>query len=452
MKKLLIVVLVLAVVAGVAYGQSAPTQMLTQYRALRNSWFVAASAAANRLFTLLAVIEVAWVATLMVLEKTDLMGFTATFVRKLLTIWFFFMLLQFGPTWIPAIIHSLEMVGENAAAAPGGLSPGAVFVRGLEIAGNLLTGASGAGFLTNFGTAMALVAAAVLTFLAFCFVSIQYVVALVESYIVIGAGFIFLGFGGSRWTASYVERYIGLAIAVGIKIMCLYLLIGAGMLLSNGWLVAATNISGMAQPALGALDILGSSLIFLAICWQAPKMISGVLGGSPSLTGGDLVSTGATVALGGAAAFATAAGGAAMLAKMAAGKLGAMAASQAAGLGARGGSKGGGGGAGTPGGGGGGTGGKGGGGMPPGNNGSAQPNPPPAKSAAPPGGAAPETKQPDPPAAGKADRVAKFADSSAKALGKGATNINRARYAIPSDAAPPVTPPPLHGGGSEGDA
>ena len=56
--------------------------------------------------------------------------------------------------------------------------------------------------------------------------------ALVESYVVVGAGFIFLGFGGSRWTAPYVERYIALAVAVGVKLMVLYMLIGAGMTLS----------------------------------------------------------------------------------------------------------------------------------------------------------------------------------------------------------------------------
>ena len=49
----------------------------------------------------------------------------------------------------------------------------------------------------------------------------------------IGAGVIFLGFGGSRWTAAYVERYIAYAVSVGMKILVLYLLIGAGMTVSR---------------------------------------------------------------------------------------------------------------------------------------------------------------------------------------------------------------------------
>ena len=47
---------------------------------------------------------------------------------------------------------------------------------------------------------------------------------------------IFLGFGGSRWTAPYVERYIGLAVSIGVKIVLLYCLISAGQSLGVGWL------------------------------------------------------------------------------------------------------------------------------------------------------------------------------------------------------------------------
>src|SRR5204863_7220016 len=139
----------------------------------------------------------------------------------------------------------------------------------------------------------------------FLVITVQFVVAVVESYIVVSAGFIFLGFGGSRWTAPYVERYIGLAVAVGVKIMILYLLIGSGMTLSDGWLSSAVNVPGTPSPSMSAFDIMGAALIFMAVCWQAPKLIAGVIGGSPSLSGGDVVSAAATLA--GAAYFASSA-------------------------------------------------------------------------------------------------------------------------------------------------
>ena len=88
----------------------------------------------------------------------------------------------------------------------------------------------------------------IITALAFIAITVQFVVAMVESYIIVAAGFIFVGFGGSRWTAPYVERYIGLGVATGVKIMLLYLLIGTGMNLSVDWMTDAQNIASNSSP------------------------------------------------------------------------------------------------------------------------------------------------------------------------------------------------------------
>jgi type IV secretion system protein TrbL len=290
----------LVVTAGVfiptlIWADTAPSAILGQYSLLRGNWIAAVATPARDLFGLLALIEFAWTAAVLLLEKSDLQSWTAGVVRKLMWIGAFYTLLIYGPTWIPAIVDSFITLGTNAAGT-GPLAPGDVYARGLEITGNLLKGSSDAGFLTNFGSALSLVLAAFLVFFAFLVITVQFVVALVESYIVVSAGFIFLGFGGSRWTAPYVERYIGLAVSVGIKIMIQYLLIGSGMALSAGWLTAAVQVPGAASPSMSALDIVGSALIYTAICWQAPKVIAGVIGGSPALSGGDLISTMATLA------------------------------------------------------------------------------------------------------------------------------------------------------------
>src|SRR5260370_11904375 len=182
-----------------------------------------------------------------------------------------------------------------------------------------------------------MVFAALLSFLAFLGLCIQFVVATVESYVVIGAGFLFLGLGGSRLTGPYVERYIAYAVSAGVQIMLIYLLIGAGYLLSNGWVTDAQNIAFSTQPATDALDIAAAAVIFLMICWNAPKLAAATLGGSPVLTGGDAVATGGAL-LGGAVAVAgLTAGGVALGAKMLAAKGGAMAVGQAANMGAGGG-------------------------------------------------------------------------------------------------------------------
>jgi type IV secretion system protein TrbL len=331
------VVALIATSAEFAFAQgpivNGPTNIINQYRSVRTAWLTTAAGYANRLFGILALIEFAWTGIILLLDKTDLQGWTSALIRRMMFVGAFFALLQFGTTWIPAIIDSFVTVGQ-AASGVATLSPSAILARGLEITGDLLVGAAQSGWLAAFGTALCMVFAALLSFLAFLGLCIQFVVATVESYLVIGAGFLFLGFGGSRWTAPYVERYIAYAVSAGVKIMLIYLLIGAGYILSNGWVTAAQNIAFSTQPATDALDIAAAAVIFLMICWNAPKLAAATLGGSPVLTGGDAVATGGAL-LGGAVAVAgLAAGGVALGAKMLAAKGGAMGVGQAANMGA----------------------------------------------------------------------------------------------------------------------
>jgi type IV secretory pathway TrbL component len=86
---------------------------------------------------------------------------------------------------------------------------------------------------------------------------------------------------------------------VGVKIMILFLLIGVGMALSANWVAAAKAVPTTPNPAMSALDIVGEALIFLALCWFVPKIVAGVLGGSPAFTGGEIVAVATPIVYGG---------------------------------------------------------------------------------------------------------------------------------------------------------
>ena len=298
------IVSLLVVLSPVAVGQvKAPSAILNQYRAQRTTWFTTVWPYANTLFGILAVIEFSWSAAVMLLDKSDLQSWTSALLRKMMWLGAFYALLINGRYWIPAITDSFELIGQRASGT-GPMSPSDVFTRGIDIAGALMATSSTAAFFTNLGTSLAMVFTGIITALAFIAITVQFVVAMVESYLIVAAGFIFVGFGGSRWTAPYVERYIGLGVATGVKIMLLYLLIGTGMNLSVDWMTDAQKIASNSSPAMSALEIMGASIIFMMLCWQIPKLFAAVLGGSPALSGGDLVSTGAFVG-GGAIALGT---------------------------------------------------------------------------------------------------------------------------------------------------
>jgi type IV secretion system protein TrbL len=303
--------LLLTMVSIAAAQNPKPSAIMDQYRAQRITWTTNIWPYANSLFGILALIEFAWSAAVMLLERTDLQSWTSALVRKMMWIGAFYALLLNGRLWIPAIIDSFEKIGQTASGF-NQVAPSDIFAQGIDIAGALMATSSTAAFFQNLGTSLAMVFAAAVVAVAFTGITIQFIVAMVESYIVVAAGFIFLGFGGSRWTVPYTERYIGLAVSVGLKIMLLYLLIGTGMNLSVDWMTDAQKVSLSLNPAMSAFEIMGAALIFLMLCWQIPKLFSAVLGGAPALSGGDLVATATGVVAGAAAvsSFATGAGAA----------------------------------------------------------------------------------------------------------------------------------------------
>ena len=304
---------VLALVAQTGFAQAGfqttvPTGILTQFRNQRALWTTNVWIYANQLFGVLALIEFTWSAVTMVLDKTDLQTWTSALIRKIMWIGAFYALLINGRNWIPAIIDSFEQIGAGAAGMAGPLSPSDVMAQGINIAGALMDSAGTSGFFTNPGPAFALVFCSIIIVLSYVIITINFVVVMVESYIIVSVGFLFLGFGGSRWTAPYVERYIGLAVSIGIKIVLIYCLITAGFNLGSGWAAEAATVGGSAHPAMTAFDTMGGAVIFMMLCWQIPKLFSAVLGGSPALTGGDLVTTGTAVAAGAFAVGSLAAG------------------------------------------------------------------------------------------------------------------------------------------------
>jgi type IV secretion system protein TrbL len=304
-------VLLLAVTVAHAQAGStnAPTSILDEYKNLEGQWIAKLLGAAQRLFVLLAGIEVIWSFTLLALEKADFQLLTAAIIRKIMWIGIFYALLLYGITpdgggWIPAILNSFQLLGQSASSV-GPLGPSAIVGFGVNTSVDLLSAASDAGFLTDMGTALTLVFCAVVIFVAYVAVAIQFVVALVESYLVVGGGVILLGFGGSRWTAPYVERYVAYSISVGLKILILYLLVGAGMTLSQGWAQVALGIGASAEPARTGFDLAAAAVMFLAVCWMSPKLASAVLGGASVMTGGDLAAVGVGLATGAAAVAVT---------------------------------------------------------------------------------------------------------------------------------------------------
>lgn len=308
----------LLVLASQAFA--APTDIFDQvslgYKSAAATWYRPLHGFAKRLFALLAVIEIAWAATLYLLEKNDYQSFVSAIAKKIMGIGFFLALLTYADTWIPSIINSFAMAGQHASGS-GGLSPSNIITRGLDCAWKIFDSVSflGLDIAEAVGVGLVCLILACIIALVFAVVACQLLVALVESYIAISAGVLFLGFGGSRWTTDFVQKYIGYSMACGVKLLVMYLLIGAGMQLSSGWADMLNAAAGNNAILHSSLSVLIGAMLLAFLAYQIPSMAASLLAGSPSLTAGGAGAVVGGMVAGGIAGAATGAAGLSKLAQ-----------------------------------------------------------------------------------------------------------------------------------------
>ena len=251
---------------------------------------------AKSLFWKLAAIEFAWATILWTLKNNDMQSFTSAVVQKIIGIGFFFMLLQNADYWIPAIIQGLTKSGQIATGLQE-LTPSEIFNTGINTAVAMLNGMKSKSVWEDFAVMIVGGWSAIFIVIAFLIIAGQMLIALIESYIVIGGGILFLGFGGSRWTTDFAQKFISYAFATGVKLFMLYLIVGIGSSQASTWAYKLNDVNFN-----NIFEVLGGSLLLAFLGFQIPNMAASMLSGSPSLTAGSAVGTAGAIAAGTVAA------------------------------------------------------------------------------------------------------------------------------------------------------
>ena len=306
---------------GTAAG---PSTIVGTFQNATSSWITNMTPIATALFWSLAGIDFTWTCITLVLQHDDLKSWMAGFIRKILTIGFFAALLQNGSTWIADIVNFFISAGGTVGGVNiSQMNASNIMGTGLKIAGDMLTGgSSGSSSSTsvmslftnpvgNIASALIIDLGCLIVLLCYVMIALHFVMAMVEAYITIGAGYIFLGFGGSRWTVPYTEKYLGMVIHAGVRIMVLEMMIGLGKTMADEWdqmAVTINNVPGLLGAGSGAtvsgsftgiqllFALMSSIAIFAMCCWTIPQIAANVASGGLSMSGGDMV--GSAVAAG----------------------------------------------------------------------------------------------------------------------------------------------------------
>src|SRR5271170_6515892 len=313
-KHKLLCVVAVALASATAARAQAPVDVggtFQQIAQAANAWIPVVTQEASFLFYVLAALDFAWGAP-QLLRENDFKGLFLSLIKKLLVISFFYAVLINGQTWIPAIVNSFAQLGATPAGVPLAQNPSDIMTQGLQIISDLFTKVSATDLLTQPGGAITTILAACIVLASYIIITLHYVVTKLEAIIVMSAGYIFLGFGGSRWTAPYFERYISLAVSTGVRLMLIYLMLGVFKTVSNNW-IATMNGYTADEPITQIFPTLMSMLLFAFASWMIPKMAGSIAAGTLGMGGGDLVGMAAEigkgVALGAATVAAVAATG-----------------------------------------------------------------------------------------------------------------------------------------------
>ncbi|MCS5780573.1 P-type conjugative transfer protein TrbL [Klebsiella pneumoniae subsp. pneumoniae] len=230
-------------------------------------------------------------------------------IKFVMTIGFFLALLTYSTKWSTAIVNSFRQAGSEASGFAQELMPGDVFTLAVNLSQKVLSNIS----LFDLETSIVIALAGIIILLCFAFIAAFMFVTLVESYVIINAAVLFMGFGGSQWTRDIVTAPLRYAVAVGARLFVLTLIVGLIMSVSDGWFAKYDGTIGPTST------LLGLSLVCAWLSRSIPELIAGMITGS-SMGGGAALggmAMAATAAVGGLAAgsmmsgSANAAGGAA---------------------------------------------------------------------------------------------------------------------------------------------
>jgi type IV secretion system protein TrbL len=259
--------------------------IVRDYEAISTAWFGALGPIAHRVFWTLVAIQLTWSAIWWLLDREDGLAVLASLLRQVVAIGFFYALLLNGGTWIPAVIQSFSRVGATAAGITN-LSPTGVFDQGLALANKILNATADLGLLDSFFASLVAGITALVVVIAFAIIAAQLLVVLVESFVVIGAGVLFLGFAGSRWTKFFTERYLSYLASVGVKLFVLYLIMGVGMGIAARWMPLLER--GGFSP-IPFFHVMGGSLVFVFLSWHIPSVAGSMMAGAVSLSLADAI-------------------------------------------------------------------------------------------------------------------------------------------------------------------
>lgn len=250
---------------------------------------------AKTLFWLLASIQFVWTFMPLLFRQADFGEIVGELIRFIMVIGFFYALLLFSAEWAEKVVNSFR----TAAASAAGLStsqirPGHIFGIAVELTrtiGNVDT--------WNPLTSTMVALSGLLVLLCFVFIAAFMGLTIIESYVVINASVLFMGFGSSQWTREYALAIVRYSVSVGAKLFVLTLMVGLIVDSAKTWQAVYNHDDA------SMWTMVGLAFVCAFMAKHIPEIMAGMISGTSMGGGSTIGGMAAAGAAGSAAAIAT---------------------------------------------------------------------------------------------------------------------------------------------------
>jgi len=239
--------------------------------------------------------------------QLDASYFLGRLIKHILSGGFVYLMIVNAFTWMTAVIRSFSAIGAAITGLPS-LSPQSVLQLGGNMATTIFDAPATASLMTNFELAIVQSVSAFVVLLAFVITAAMLLLALIESYLVVGGGVLLLGLGANRFTAPAAEGYFGYVLRVGVRLLFFYLVLAVGVQMASQWSAALTaackpipatlpwwttygvapgsimtTVCSASLPVSDMLTYTAFAIVFMIVSIAVPHMAAGIAGGTIGL-------------------------------------------------------------------------------------------------------------------------------------------------------------------------
>ena len=197
----------------------------------------------------------------------DVVAFGGFLLPRLLIFGFFMMIFDGGFGYAQLIVRSFTESGENVTGFS--LTPDGILEHGLNLTKKMTKDAS-----WWSGGKVVIGAAAMVAMILFAAIAANVMIAILEAYIVLTAGVITLAFLGSSYTREWGMGYFRFAIATGVKLLAMIILVGVGFDVLSSLFPEDAEVNGDK-----ALALIGTLFLVYKISLSVPNAAAGMVAG-----------------------------------------------------------------------------------------------------------------------------------------------------------------------------